>query len=115
MNASITIRFYEELNDYLAGPLRKRDIPYRFRQPTTVGAAVEALGVPTAEVDLVLVNGVAVDFGHLLKDGDRLSVYPIFERLDISGVTRVRETPLMRSGSLAQAQSPRGRSRRSPR
>jgi hypothetical protein len=43
---------------------------------------------------------VSVAFSFLLKDGDRVSVYPIFERLDISGVTRVREEPLniIRSG-----------------
>jgi hypothetical protein len=93
-------RFYEELNDYLPEKARKKETAFRFDRPTTVGMAVESMGVPPDEVDLVLVNGVSVAFSYLLKDGDRVSVYPIFERLDISGVTRVREEPLntIRSG-----------------
>lgn len=50
--------------------------------------------MPHTEVDLVLVNGRAVDLGHRLRDGDRVSVYPVFEALDISSVTAVRPQPL---------------------
>jgi len=50
--------------------------------------------IPSEEVDLILVNGTSVDFSYLVKDKDRVSVYPIFETFDISGVTRVREKPL---------------------
>jgi uncharacterized protein with PIN domain len=52
------------------------------------------MGVPHTEVDLVLVNGRSVDFGHRLSDGDRVSVYPMFEAFDISPVSRVRALPL---------------------
>lgn len=55
---------------------------------------VEGLGVPHTEVDLILVNGRSVDFEHRLGDGDRVSVYPVFEALDISAVTSVRPQPL---------------------
>ena len=49
-------RFYEELNDYLPERCRKRDFEVRFEKPVTVGKAIELLGVPRAEVDLVLIN-----------------------------------------------------------
>ena len=49
-------RFYEELNDYLSERCRKRDFEVRFEKPVTVGKAIELLGVPRAEVDLVLIN-----------------------------------------------------------
>ena len=39
-----------------------------------------------AEVDLVLVDGRSVDFDHLLRGGERVAMYPVFERLDISPV-----------------------------
>jgi uncharacterized protein with PIN domain len=55
---------------------------------------VEGLGVPHTEVDLILVNGTSVDFGHRIVEGDRVSVYPVFEALDISAVTAVRSQPL---------------------
>ena len=89
-------RFYEELNNYLAEGCRKRDFEIRFEKPVTVGKAIESLGVPLSEVDLILLNGCSVSFRYKLKDGDRVSVYPIFEQLDISGLTRVRKQPLMK-------------------
>ena len=56
--------------------------------------AIEALGIPHVEVDLILVDGRSVGFTHTLQDGERIAVYPVFESLDISPVTRLRERPL---------------------
>ena len=50
--------------------------------------------MPHTEVDLVLVNGQSVDFAHVVEDGDRVAVYPVFEALDVALVTRVRPEPL---------------------
>ena len=44
---------------------------------------IEALGVPHTEIDLILINGRSVDFTYILQDGDRVSVYPVFESLNI--------------------------------
>jgi uncharacterized protein len=52
------------------------------------------MGVPHTEVDLILVDGLSVGFDHRLRDGERVSVYPVFEALDISAVSRVRPQPL---------------------
>ena len=52
------------------------------------------MGMPCDGVDLILANGISVDFFYQVKDGDRISVYPIFERFDITGVTKVRDKPL---------------------
>jgi uncharacterized protein with PIN domain len=52
------------------------------------------LGVPHTEVDLILVNSRSVGFAHRLADGDRVSVYPVFEAFDISPVSVVRPRPL---------------------
>jgi hypothetical protein len=51
-------------------------------------------GVPHTEVDLILVNGRSVGFDHRLEDGDRVSVYPVFEALDVTPVVRLRPRPL---------------------
>jgi len=75
---------------------RKKKLCFDLKEPTTVGEAIAALGIPSGEVDLILVNGESVGFEHRLRDGDRVSVYPIFERFDISGVTQVREKPLIK-------------------
>lgn len=50
--------------------------------------------MPHTEVDLILVNGDSVEFDYRLQPGDRVSVYPVFESLDISPVTRLRPRPL---------------------
>jgi len=87
-------RFYEELNDFLPAENRKRSFPYRFRGTPSVKDTIEAIGVPHTEVDLVLVDGRSVGFDRLLSGGERVAVYPVFERLDIKPVTRLRPEPL---------------------
>ena len=87
-------RFYEELNDFLPPALRKRAFAYAFNGTPSVKDAIEAIGVPHTEVDLVLVDGESVDFTTRLTGGERVAVYPVFERLDISSVTRLRARPL---------------------
>jgi uncharacterized protein len=89
-----TFRFYEELNDFLAPARRRREFEHRFADSATTKHTIEALGVPHTEVELVLVNGESVGFGHPLHDGDRVAVYPKFEALDVSPLLRVRTEPL---------------------
>lgn len=91
----VYIRFYEELNDFLPAKLpRKSTLPYRYTARTTVRDAIEAFNIPHTEVDLALVNGTSVGLNHKLNPGDRISVYPQFEQLDISYVSHIRQTPL---------------------
>jgi uncharacterized protein with PIN domain len=87
-------RFYEELNDFLPPERRKRSFAYRFQGTPAVKDAIEALGVPHTEVDLVLVDDVSVRFSRRLRGGERVAVYPVFERLDIAPLVRLRPAPL---------------------
>lgn len=90
----VTIRFYEELNDFLLQERRKRDISFSYPGKRSVKDLIESLGVPHVEVDLILINGESVAFDYNVCDGDRISVYPVFERLDIESITRLRDLPL---------------------
>jgi len=94
MSKSATFRFYEELNDFLPPERKKTPFTYSFEGRPSVKDAIEAIGVPHTEVDLILVNGEPVTFGRNLEDGDVVSVYPVFESLDISSVARLRGKPL---------------------
>ncbi|MBN2078894.1 MAG: MoaD/ThiS family protein [Spirochaetes bacterium] len=90
----VVVRFYEELNDFLPRDRRRRDLEIESRGRRSVKDLIESLGVPHVEVDLILVNGESVGFDRIVADGDRISVYPVFERLDITSVTRLRPEPL---------------------
>ncbi len=98
-----TFRFYEELNDFLARPLRRRAFSYVCAHGATAKHMIEALGVPHTEVELILVNGESVGFDRQLADGDRVAVYPKFEALDIQPLLRVREHPLRVMRFIADA------------
>jgi hypothetical protein len=87
-------RFYEELNDFLPQTRRKVDFLFGFIGTVSIKDAIESLGVPHVEVDLILVNGEPAGFDYRLGDGDRVSVYPVFESLDIKNVSLLRPAPL---------------------
>lgn len=87
-----TLRFYAELVDFVGDP--RRETTRTFDVPGSVKDLIESCGVPHTEVDLVLVNGESVGLSHRIQDGDRVSVYPVFEAFDVGDVTRVRSRPL---------------------
>ena len=89
-----TLRFYAELNDFLPPESRQRDVPFSFYVAPTAKDAVESLGVPHVEVEMILVNGRSVGFEYRLKHGDRVAVYPVFESVDVSSIVRLRDRPL---------------------
>jgi uncharacterized protein with PIN domain len=90
-------RFYEELNDFLRPELRKRTFSRAFNGTPAVKDVIEAIGVPHAEVDLVLIDGESVGFARRLRHGNRVAVYPVFERFDLTPLTRLRPRPLRRT------------------
>jgi uncharacterized protein len=87
-------RFYAELNDFLPPARRGGTFVHTFEESASINDRIEAQGVPHTEVDLILVNGESVDFSYLVRDGDRISVYPVFESIDITPLVRVRPHPL---------------------
>jgi uncharacterized protein with PIN domain/sulfur carrier protein ThiS len=90
----ISLRFYEELNDFLPQERRKVQFSHTLAGKTSIKDVIEALGVPHTEVDLILVNQSPVDFAYIVQPGDRISVYPTFESFDISALTPLRPKPL---------------------
>ena len=89
-----SFRFYAELNDFLPESDRGSTLPLTFHVAPSVKDAIESFGVPHTEVDLVVAGGESVDLSHRVRDGELVSVYPMFESLDVRGATRVRAEPL---------------------
>ena len=96
-----TFRFYEELNDFLPKHRNKVDFEAGFNERKSIKDIIEEFGVSPTKVDLVLINGKPVDFNYIIKDGDRVSVYPVFERLNIQNVAQLRKVPLRRIQFIA--------------
>jgi uncharacterized protein with PIN domain len=84
-------RFYAELNDFLSPEQRQQTMHYRFSGHPGIKDPIEAIGVPHTEVELIIVNGQAVKFNYRLQAGDRVAVYPVFKRLNIGPLLRLRE------------------------
>jgi uncharacterized protein with PIN domain len=98
-----TFRFYAELNDFLPPMRRRTEFCVTCAERATAKHMIEALGVPHTEVELILVNGESVDFDRLLRDGDRVAVYPRFEAFDVTPLLRVRALPLRNPQFIADA------------
>ncbi|MGA9062722.1 MAG: Mut7-C RNAse domain-containing protein [Terracidiphilus sp.] len=92
--ACACFRFYAELNDHLPPCQRYKTVEKRFFVPPSVKDMIEGIGIPHTEVDLVLVNGESSDFSRLIRNGDRVAVYPVFESIDITPILRLRPHPL---------------------
>jgi uncharacterized protein len=92
--ASAEFRFYEELNDFLPPERRRASFAYSVAGTRSVKDAIEAIGVPHTEIDLILVDGHSVGFDRVLRGGERVAVYPVFERLDIAPLQHLRPRPL---------------------
>ncbi len=89
-----TFCFHEELNEFLLREQRGREFSVPCARNATTKHMIEALGVPHTEVEVILINGYAVGFDRLLRDGDRVAVYPRFESPAIKPPLRLREWPL---------------------
>ncbi len=94
MAQQICVRLYEELNDFLPSDKRKRSFPYPVDRNTTIKELLRRLAIPETDVELALVNGASTDFNHKLEEGDFVSLFPVFESLDVTPVLRVRKEPL---------------------
>jgi uncharacterized protein with PIN domain/sulfur carrier protein ThiS len=92
--AEVQLRFYEELNDFLPPQRRKVTFAHELTRRTSIKDLIESFGVPHTEVEVILVNGESVDFSYIVQPGDRISVYPMFESLDVSPLIRLRQKPL---------------------
>jgi hypothetical protein len=87
--AAVSFRFYAQLNDFVPADRRACRFMHILSGRSSVKDAIEALGVPHPEVDLIIVNGIAVGFAHRLHDGDTVAVYSRFHSIDLGDLSRV--------------------------
>ena len=75
-----TFHFFGNLPKLLKRAYQQEPINYRFKEHPAVKDAIEAMGVPHTEVDIILANGDSVDFHYQLQDHDAIYVYPLGNR-----------------------------------
>jgi uncharacterized protein with PIN domain len=95
--AYVALRFYAELNDFLRDEQKKSRFEIELTRRTSVKDLIESLGVPHTEVEIILANGRSVDFSYIVMDEDELSVYPMFESIDVTPLLKLRDSPLRKT------------------
>lgn len=90
----VSLRFYAELNDFLRDAQKKVRFKIELNRRTSVKDLIESLGVPHTEVEIILANGTSVDFSYIVEDEDDISVYPMFESVDVTPILELRAKPL---------------------
>jgi hypothetical protein len=75
-SCTATFIFYNTLTDFLPAAKKSTPLLYTFTGTPSVKDAIETLGVPHVEVDVIVVNGTSVDFTYLLSNTVEVQVYP---------------------------------------
>ena len=89
-----TLRFHDELNDFLPKAHREVDFTYDFNGKPSIKDAIEANQVPHTEIGCILVNGIPVDFSYHLLHLDRASIHPVQSPVARSSPLLLRPAPL---------------------
>jgi uncharacterized protein with PIN domain len=101
--ATVTLRFYAELNDFLVPERRQRDWVIEFVAPAPVRHLIERCGVPHTEVELIVRGGESIGLESPVGHGERIAVYPMFEAFDVRPLLQLRPRPLRVPRFLADA------------
>ena len=88
---NVNLRFYGDLKDWITVDQEAKTVERTLSAPTSVKDLIEGCGIPHTEVDLILVKDTPVDFSYLIEGGERISVYPFFNSLDIPASDRLQE------------------------
>ena len=92
--ATANFRFLAELNDFLPPSKRRVSFTHEFKERASIKDTIESLGVPHPEVDAIVVNGEPVDFSYIVRDCDRIEVYPISASGRVTSPVSVRPPAL---------------------
>ena len=73
----IEVKLYASLGRYMPqAELEKRQGYLEVGEGTTIKTLLESLKVPLETVKLIFLNGIHAKADNVLKDGDRLGVFP---------------------------------------
>lgn len=82
----VYLRFYDGLNDFLAFQHRFTILNWQLMDKLRIKELIAEIGIPFDAIGLILVDGDSVDLDHILQGGERVSVCPVFEDVDIGSL-----------------------------
>lgn len=88
----VTLRCYGDLSE-LAGADRDGLVDVPVGTARSIREVTASVGIPSTEIDLVVVDGISVGWDDEVTPGQRAAVYPPFSTLPAGVVSRVRTPP----------------------
>lgn len=70
------LHFHAALKDFISPGRRNKAITRAVNRKASIKDVIESCDVPHTEIDLIIVNGVSVDFNYIVQNGDEIHVYP---------------------------------------
>lgn len=72
---NIEVKLFPTLQKY--SKIKSRNFSYQIKKGTTVSEFLKELGIPEEVAKIIIVNGQRVEKNFVLKNGDRLSIFPL--------------------------------------
>ncbi len=85
-----SFRFHGEINLFLPRPRRHTTIFHPFDWRASIKDMVESLGVPHSEIEVLLVDGMTVDFEYIVQPDAEIDVYGTLADAPVVPLTPLR-------------------------
>lgn len=85
----LRLHFHKELKDFVKPIERNQIIVHNFNRRASAKDIVESYNVPHTEIDVIIINGVSVDFDYIVQNGDDIHVYPDFTASTLNHITPI--------------------------
>lgn len=72
----IEVRVFATLRKYLTIPHEQGTVKFYTEEGSKVKDIIQKLALPSQEITVIMVNGVRREEEQLLKEGDRLALFP---------------------------------------
>lgn len=82
--------FHPDFGIFLPRHQRSKVIEKQFTWRASIKDMIESMGVPHAEIELLVVNGESVSFAHIVQPDDQVEVYSRFEAISLPEKVRLR-------------------------
>lgn len=70
------LHFHAALKDFISPVRQNLTIVRAVDRKASIKDVIESCNVPHTEIDLIIVNGISVDFDYIVQNSDKIHVYP---------------------------------------